>query len=75
MLDDAGYGATGTFGGVVPTPAMERVAKNGLRYTNFHTTSLAHLPVHPLSPGATITLQALELLVRRFRDTRDTILS
>ena len=30
----------GTFGGVVPTPALDRIAKNGLRYTNFHSTSL-----------------------------------
>jgi arylsulfatase A-like enzyme len=40
MTDDVGYGAPGTFGGVVPTPAMDRIAKNGLRYTNFHSTSL-----------------------------------
>ena len=38
MTDDSGFGAPGTFGGVVPTPA--RIAKNGLRYTNFHSTSL-----------------------------------
>ena len=29
-----------TFGGVIPTPALDRVAANGLRYTNFHSTSL-----------------------------------
>ena len=40
MTDDVGFGAPGTFGGVVPTPAMDRIAKNGLRYTNFHSTSL-----------------------------------
>src|SRR6185369_9591640 len=40
MTDDCGFGAPGTFGGVVPTPALDRVAKNGLRYTNFHSTSL-----------------------------------
>ena len=40
MTDDGGFGAPGTFGGVVPTPAMDRIAKNGLRYTNFHSTSL-----------------------------------
>lgn len=40
MTDDQGYGAPGTFGGVIPTPAMDRIAKNGLRYTNFHSTSL-----------------------------------
>jgi arylsulfatase A-like enzyme len=40
MTDDAGFGAPGTFGGVIPTPAMDRIAKAGLRFTNFHSTSL-----------------------------------
>ncbi len=40
MTDDCGFGAPSTFGGVVPTPAMDRIAKSGLRYTNFHSTSL-----------------------------------
>jgi hypothetical protein len=29
-----------TFGGVIPTPALDRIAKNGLRYTQFHSTAL-----------------------------------
>jgi len=40
MTDDQGYGVSGTFGGVIPTPALERVAKAGLRYTQFHSTAL-----------------------------------
>jgi arylsulfatase len=40
MTDDAGYGVSSTFGGVIPTPAMDRVAKAGLRYTQFHSTAL-----------------------------------
>jgi arylsulfatase len=40
MTDDQGFGAPSTFGGVIPTPAMDRIAKNGLRFTNFHSTSL-----------------------------------
>ena len=40
MTDDVGFGAPGTFGGVIPTPAMDRIAKSGMRYTNFHSTSL-----------------------------------
>jgi arylsulfatase len=40
LLDDCGFGAPGTFGGVVPTPALDRIAENGLRYTNFHSTAL-----------------------------------
>jgi arylsulfatase len=40
MTDDAGFGAPGTFGGVIPTPALDRIANSGLRYTNFHSTAL-----------------------------------
>jgi arylsulfatase A-like enzyme len=40
MTDDSGFGAPGTFGGVVPTPALDRIARSGVRYTNFHSTSL-----------------------------------
>jgi arylsulfatase len=40
MTDDQGYGVSGTFGGVVPTPSMDRIAQMGLRYTQFHSTSL-----------------------------------
>jgi arylsulfatase A-like enzyme len=40
MTDDQGYGVTSTFGGVIPTPAMDRVAKAGLRYTQLCSTAL-----------------------------------
>ena len=40
LTDDVGFGAPSTFGGVIPTPALDRIAANGLRYTNFHSTSL-----------------------------------
>jgi arylsulfatase len=40
MTDDQGYGVSGTFGGVIPTPALDRVAAAGLRYTQFHSTAL-----------------------------------
>ncbi len=40
MTDDVGFSAPSTFGGVIPTPALDRVAKAGLRYTRFHTTAL-----------------------------------
>jgi len=40
MTDDVGFGAPSTFGGVIPTPAMDRIAAAGLRYTNFHSTAL-----------------------------------
>jgi arylsulfatase len=40
MTDDSGYGVPSTFGGVIPTPALDRVAKGGLRYTCMHSTAL-----------------------------------
>ncbi|MGB8427438.1 MAG: sulfatase-like hydrolase/transferase, partial [Desulfobacterales bacterium] len=40
MTDDAGFGVPGTFGGVIPTPAMDRIANEGLRYNRMFSTSL-----------------------------------
>src|SRR5882724_11284586 len=35
LIDDSGFGQWGTFGGQVPTPNLDRLAKTGLRYTRF----------------------------------------
>lgn len=40
LLDDVGFGATATFGGAAATPALDRLAAQGLRYNNFNTTAL-----------------------------------
>jgi arylsulfatase len=55
MTDDVGFSAPSTFGGVIPTPALDRIAQMGLRYTRFHTTALCsptraalHRPQPPL---------------------------
>jgi arylsulfatase A-like enzyme len=40
LLDDAGFGQFSTFGGGVPSPTMDRLAAEGLRYNRFHTTAL-----------------------------------
>jgi len=40
MYDDVGFGAASTFGGPVPTPALDRVAAGGVSYNRFHTTAL-----------------------------------
>jgi arylsulfatase A-like enzyme len=40
MTDDTGFGVSSTFGGVIPTPNLDRIATNGLRYTNFNSTAL-----------------------------------
>jgi arylsulfatase len=40
LIDDCGFGQWGTFGGQIPTPNLDKLAKNGLKYTRFHTTAL-----------------------------------
>ena len=40
LLDDTGFAQIGCFGGLINTPNIDRIAGNGLRYNNFHTTSL-----------------------------------
>jgi arylsulfatase len=41
LIDDMGFGVPSAFGGPVPMPTLDRLAQNGLRYTNFHTTALS----------------------------------
>ena len=40
LVDDMGFGIPSAFGGCVDMPTTDRLAKNGLRYTQFHTTAL-----------------------------------
>jgi arylsulfatase A-like enzyme len=40
LIDDAGYGQTSTFGGLIPTPTLDALAAGGLRYNRFHVTAL-----------------------------------
>ncbi|MBB5623019.1 arylsulfatase [Pedobacter cryoconitis] len=40
LLDDVGFGATSTLGGVINTPTFDTLANEGLKYTNFHTTAI-----------------------------------
>src|SRR5437868_10707818 len=40
LTDDVGFGASSTFGGPIATPTFDRLAKDGLRYTQFHTCAL-----------------------------------
>jgi arylsulfatase len=40
LVDDLGFGGTGAFGGPVGTPTFDRIAREGLKYNNFHTTAV-----------------------------------
>jgi hypothetical protein len=57
MTDDQGYGVSGTFGGVIPTPALDRIAKTAIalyriqlhRALLTHQSSTDHRPKSPRS--------------------------
>jgi len=40
LLDDVGFGQPSTFGGLIPTPNLDKLAGEGLRYNRFHTTAI-----------------------------------
>ena len=40
VLDDVGFGALGCYGGPIETPNIDKIAANGLRYGQWHTTAL-----------------------------------
>jgi arylsulfatase A-like enzyme len=40
ITDDAGFGVPSTFGGVIPTPTMDRTGNEGLRYNRMFSTAL-----------------------------------
>ena len=39
MVDDMGYSDVGCYGGEIPTPNIDRLAKSGVRYTQFYSTA------------------------------------
>lgn len=41
LIDDVGYGAISSYGGLIQTPTIDSLANNGLRYTNFHTCAIS----------------------------------
>jgi arylsulfatase A-like enzyme len=40
LLDDVGFGQTSTFGGLIPTPHLDKLAAEGIKYNTFHTTAI-----------------------------------
>jgi arylsulfatase len=40
LIDDMGFGVPAAFGGPVTMPTLDALAREGLRYNNFHTTAL-----------------------------------
>ena len=60
LIDDAGFGNPGTFGGPIQTPNYTRMAEGGLRYNRFHVTALC-------SPTRAALLTGQEQSRRRIR--------
>lgn len=51
LLDDLGFGGTSCFGGVIQTPEIDKLASQGLRYNQFHTTALCSPTRQALKTG------------------------
>jgi arylsulfatase len=51
LIDDCGFGASGTFGGPIATPAADRLAAGGLKYNRFHTTAICSATRQALLTG------------------------
>src|SRR5210317_62506 len=51
LLDDLGFGGTSAFGGVIETPHFDKLASQGLRYNQFHTTALCSPTRQALKTG------------------------
>ena len=51
LLDDLGFGGTSAFGGVIETPQIDRLAREGLMYNRFHTTALCSPTRQALKTG------------------------
>lgn len=51
LIDDIGFGGSSTFGGPIYTPTLNELAENGLRFNNFHTTSLCSPTRNALKTG------------------------
>src|SRR5262249_61328141 len=50
LFDDVGFADFGCYGSPISAPTIDAIAKRGLRYTGFHTTSLCSTPRAPLLP-------------------------
>ncbi len=63
MTDDVGFGAPSTFGGVIPTPALDRIAQAGLRYTRLgagRTGVQASVQVYEITPEGMRNVESLQ---------------
>ena len=65
LLDDVGFAQlAGSFGGLIETPNIDRLAANGLRFNNFHTTALCSPSRASLMAGRYQTNGILFLIIK-----------
>lgn len=62
LADDLGFSDVGCYGGEISTPNIDRLARQGLRFTDFHATALCSpsrsmVSVYSALPCQTFTLQ------------------
>ena len=62
LYDDTGLAAWSPYGGAINMPTLDKLAANGLTYTQWHTVHFARPPVPASLPDATIILTVLEVL-------------
>ena len=59
VLDDVGFSAMSCYGGPIPTPNIDRLAADGVRYTQWHTTALCSPTRSCLLTGRTHTRNSM----------------
>jgi arylsulfatase/uncharacterized sulfatase len=57
LIDDAGFSDFGSYGSEISTPVIDAIAKEGARFSNFHTASTCEASRVMLQSGSTTTAQ------------------
>jgi hypothetical protein len=70
VLDDVGFSAMEPFGGMIETPNINRIAEQGLTYTNFHTTALCSPTRSCLMTGRNHTTNGMATITEAASATR-----
>ena len=59
VADDWGFSDVGSFGGEISTPHIDALARNGVRFSNFHVAASCAPTRSMLLTGVTTTATAL----------------
>lgn len=64
LADDLGFSDVGCFGGEINTPNIDKLAKEGVRFSDFHASSLC-------SPSRSMVSDSIEIVLTKFRRAHD----